>query len=267
MKQAEGQRYVGAVEAAVKILRRLAETDHPEGAAAIARATGLNVSTTFNILKTLVKEGLAVFDETAKTYRTGMGILELAAPALSRNPQDLMRPLVQQIADAHRVLVAIWYVTPDRQIVLLDTAASASAMTANIQRHTRYPELLGATGYCIAAARDYAPDVLEARFKELSWQAPPSFDDYMADVEHARQHGYAIDWGRVIKGVALAGAIACDAAGVPQIALSAVIISEQKTVEEFDAAARDLRDAARQIETNLVRSQIEPPDDMGPDPS
>lgn len=53
---------VGAVVNAIQILRHLANAEGPEGATAIARATGISPSTTFNILRTLSNEQLTSFD-------------------------------------------------------------------------------------------------------------------------------------------------------------------------------------------------------------
>lgn len=56
------------------------------GATQIARETGLNVSSAFNILRTLTHEGVLSFDPATKTYRIGMGLLEVAAPCWAPTP-------------------------------------------------------------------------------------------------------------------------------------------------------------------------------------
>jgi DNA-binding IclR family transcriptional regulator len=82
---------VGAVANAVSILRSLAQLSEPAGVALIARNTGVSVSTCFNILRTLSSERLVDFDPEAKTYRIGMGVLELSVPLLGANQADLIR--------------------------------------------------------------------------------------------------------------------------------------------------------------------------------
>jgi DNA-binding IclR family transcriptional regulator len=56
----------------------LAYSDTSLGVASIACETRLNVSTTFNILRTLRKKGIVVFDPQTKTYRLGLGVLTLS---------------------------------------------------------------------------------------------------------------------------------------------------------------------------------------------
>ena len=70
-----GQKFVPAVQNAVSIMRLLAAQGSPMGATQIARETGLNVSSAFNILRTLSHEGLLSFNPEAKTYRIGMGLM------------------------------------------------------------------------------------------------------------------------------------------------------------------------------------------------
>ena len=53
-----GQKLVPAVQNAMIIMRLLAASGRPMGATQIAREAGLNVSSAFNILRTLSHEGL-----------------------------------------------------------------------------------------------------------------------------------------------------------------------------------------------------------------
>ena len=82
MKEPSSGKTVPAVDNAMKLLRHIASSSAPEGVATIARATGTNVSTTFNILKTLARDSYVTFDPETKTYKSGLGLLSLAAPVL-----------------------------------------------------------------------------------------------------------------------------------------------------------------------------------------
>lgn len=62
---------VGSVVQALSVLRHIARTREPQGVTAIARALGLNPSSTFNILRTLVAEGFVERDDATKTYILG----------------------------------------------------------------------------------------------------------------------------------------------------------------------------------------------------
>mgnify|MGYP000442229795 CR=1 FL=1 len=113
-----GQKLVPAVQNAMIIMRLLAASGRPMGATQIAREAGLNVSSAFNILRTLSHEGLLSFDPEAKTYVIGMGLMEFAAPLLGANPADLIRPTLTAIAQEHQVAIALWQITANERIEL-----------------------------------------------------------------------------------------------------------------------------------------------------
>ena len=124
------RKYVGAVENAVAILRFLAHAHAPAGVAHIARETGINLSTTFNILRTLTKEGLASFDTRSKEYRLGMGILEISMPLIGLNQVDIIRPSLEELSLKHRALIGLWKITPQDRIVLVDRLVKGAKLGA-----------------------------------------------------------------------------------------------------------------------------------------
>ncbi len=251
MKASESPKYVGAVENAVKIMRRLTQADEPEGVAIVARETGLNVSTTFNILKTLAKEGLVAFDERTKGYSVGMGVLELSAPLLGRNPADMIRPLMEELAGRHSVLIALWHITRSGRIVLSERVIPHNVVHADLTPGSRLPDLVGAVGRCVAAARGYEREALREAYDALRWQDPPGFDAYWEEVRQARIDGYAFDFGQLFKGLSIAATVLSDPEGEPRLGLSAISISDQIEEPELREAALALRDTSRFIERNM----------------
>ena len=61
---AASPKLVGALVGGLRILRHLTDQPAPLGVTRIARDLQLNASTCFNLLRTLVHEGLVNFDET-----------------------------------------------------------------------------------------------------------------------------------------------------------------------------------------------------------
>src|SRR5271157_2561455 len=57
---------VGAVVAAVKVLRTLHASERPLNASEVARAAALHRGTAYNILRTLQAEGFVAYDEATK---------------------------------------------------------------------------------------------------------------------------------------------------------------------------------------------------------
>ena len=84
-----GQRDVGAVIHAIRILQHLSAATAPLGVAAVARGTGISPSTCFNILRTLTRARFVAFREQDKTYSLGLGVAELAAGFLGISHAEL----------------------------------------------------------------------------------------------------------------------------------------------------------------------------------
>lgn len=242
---------VGAVANAVSILRSLAQMSDPAGVAVIARDTGVSVSTCFNILRTLSAERLVDFDAEAKTYRIGLGVLELSLPLLGANQADLIRPELARLSGAHKSLLCLWQVTEGERIVLVDRVSMAKTVRVDMSDGSRLPTFVGAVGRCYAALRNLPRNELKLRFDALQWQAPPSFEDYVSDVEKARRDGYAFDLGQLFKGLEIAAAVVTDAEGRPRLGISGISIAGQLSREDIERLGVDLRDSADWISEAL----------------
>ncbi|WP_158243153.1 IclR family transcriptional regulator [Acidimangrovimonas sediminis] len=237
-------KFVGAVENAVAILRFLSHHHGPAGVARIARDCGLNVSTTFNILRTLAKEGLVSFDQDSKEYRPGLGLLEFSVPLLGTSQIDLIRPRLERLSQTHRALIGLWKVTPSDRIVLVDRVVEGRVVRVDMSLGARLPAFVGAIGRCVAATRDLSDADLRRAFDDLRWQKAPAFADYAADVARARAEGYALDRGNLFQGVDIAASSVRDTGGAARLGLSGIAIAGQLDEAELQALAHDLHEVA-----------------------
>jgi len=244
-------RTVGALVQALRILRHLSAQGTPQGVTAIARATGVNGSTCFNILRTLAAEGMVVFDPVAKTYRLGLGVLELAIGLLGVNPGDLIRPELERLALAHGALICLWHVTDNDRIVLAERAFDPNAIRVELPPGKRLPALAGGVGRVIAAYRNYTEAELRRRFAELRWQSAPRFEDYRASIAEAAERGYGLDIGQLYIGVDVVGAVVRDHEGRPRYGLSSITLSGQTTPQGRARVGQDLTDTCRHLGRSL----------------
>lgn len=245
-------KFVPAVQNAVRILRLLTSRGRPLGATQIARETGMNVSSAFNILRTLAHEGLIGFDPVAKTYTPDLGLLDLATPMLGANPTDLIRPMLNEIAQSHRTMVALWQVTRNDRIVLIDRFTPERIVQAVIARNARLPVFGGAVGRCYVAATGMDRDAARIGYDSVRWQAEPGFDAYWHDVDEARRTGIAFDRGLLFRGLEIVASLASDASGTPRLGLSSITIAGQHDAVDLDRIGSSLRDAALRIETRIL---------------
>jgi len=242
--QKKKKKIVGAVANAVAILRAMAQLGAPAGVAAIARDTGVSVSTCFNILRTLSAERLVVFDDVSKTYRLGMGVLELSLPLLGANQADIINPELERLSAEHKSLICLWQITEGERIVLVNRVSTEKTVRVDMSDGSRLPTFVGAVGRCYAALRNLPRAELKRQFDKLQWQSPPKFEDYLLDVERARHEGYAFDFGQLFKGLEIAGAVVTDSSGKPRLGMSGISIANQRSREDIKRLGIALRDSA-----------------------
>lgn len=245
------QKLVPAVQNAIRILRLLAAAGRPMGATQIARETGLNVSSAFNILRTLHNEGLLGFDPDTKTYTVGMGLMEFAAPLLGANPFDLIRPTMTALAQEYEVVIGLWQITSNQRVVLIDRFTAPNIVQAAIARNSRLPVFAGAIGRCYAAAVGLDKAATQEGYATVRWQDEPGFDNYWRDVVAARETGTAQDRGQLFRGLDVVAALARDAGGVPQIGMSSISIAGQHDDDSLKRVAAALAEAGQQIERGV----------------
>jgi DNA-binding IclR family transcriptional regulator len=249
-KRTGGAKDVGAVVNAIQILRHLANAEGPEGATAIARATGISPSTTFNILRTLSNEQLTSFDNETKTYRLGLGLSELAVSFIGRSYADLIQPELERLSTSHQILITLWQVTDDAHIRVIAVSAPTVAHV-NVAIGSRLPELVGAAGRCIAGLRNLPDDELRRRLTRVRWENPPSFEEYHRDAAGALEHGWAIDQDHLYRGVSMVASAITDHERQPRFIISGIGISAQHEREKLEQIGASLHETARFISRSL----------------
>ena len=117
---------VGAVVAAVKVLRTLHASERPLNASEVARGGGLHRGTAYNILRTLQAEGFVGYDDATRTYSVSLHILEIAHGVLRRSGlMDLARPLMHAVSDTYGMSVYLSKVVGPCSQLLLDWVGAA----------------------------------------------------------------------------------------------------------------------------------------------
>jgi len=248
MATESSEKLVGALVGGLRVLRYLSVSATPVGVTRVARDLQLNSSTCYNLLKTLVHEGYVDFDEGTKTYTVALGLVELAKGVLEQASYvRLVHPMLEGIAQRHRVTATLWQRTRNERVVLVDRADNDSSIRVHMSVGQRLPMYIAALGRCMAASSGLSRSELKKRFEELRWDDKPSFDEYLAGVKEAEKNGYATDSGNYVKGVSTASAAVRDEFGQPVMAISAVGFSAQLTGRSLVALGEDLRDRAAEV--------------------
>jgi DNA-binding IclR family transcriptional regulator len=196
-----------AISRAAAVLRLLGKSDAPLGVQSIARELGLVPSTCLHVLRALVAEEFVSFDSDTKRYSLEAGVLTLARHWLRRNRfNDLAQPLLDRMSQAFDVTMLGVQIVGLEHIIVVAVSQSGHNFQLSTQIGSRFPALISATGRCIAAFGGHTESELEARFRTLRWDEPPTFDEWKAQVHLTRAQGFAVDPGNYISGVTVVAA-------------------------------------------------------------
>jgi DNA-binding IclR family transcriptional regulator len=218
---------------AARIVRRLAQAPDGLRLVEIARELGINTSTCLNILRTLVDEGFVDLASSGRSYRLGLGLLGLMSEVLERgDAQRLVRPLLERLAARYGMTAILWRRDADGLEVLL-SASPPGVIGLSAPEGARTPLLAGSVGRVIAAFGGLPVDELRRRFAEVDWQAPLSFEDYMAQVDETQEQGWAVDRGELQRNIVGLAAPVLTAAPVQRVLCLAAAASELPKGDEI----------------------------------
>lgn len=239
-------RQAPAVTRTVRVLRKLGEADAPMGARELARALDLVPSTCLHILRALTAEGLVQFDPGAKRYSLGLGILAIARAAIQQSSfATLSQPMLAELSRRFGVTAMATELIPVRQMIVVAIAQAPQAFRLAADLGSRFPELVSATGRCVAAFNEADHAGLRPRFDELVWDDPPTFEAWLAEIDRTREDGYAIDQANFLNGLTIVAVPAFNAEGRMTRGLVTVGIAETVNAvgaENIAAALLQARD-------------------------
>jgi DNA-binding IclR family transcriptional regulator len=215
------------VQNALAILECLRAVDNqPMTLSAIARATGLNVSTCFNILKTL-EDGLVVaLDPAGKTYRLGLRLAEFGRLVDARSQAlPLVLEEARRVTDMVGLGCFVMTLNEADQFVVLDKVESSHPIRVTIDRGATFP-LTGA----VAAKAWFAwspPDVVEelVSHHRLPHRTTRSITDartFRRELVTTRERGYSTSLGEYYPGHNAVAAPVFGPGGSPQFLLVVV---------------------------------------------
>jgi len=239
---------VPSVSHAVAILQLLGRSTQPMGVTGIARALGLSPSSTFNLARTLVAEDLVDFDPVTKGYRIGVGSIQFARMALRGDAVVMAaRPVMDQLAEQLDAAVAVWRAGDDGRLTLLALAESEAATRIHMAVGQRQPAGAGATGRALLASQNVREQALRTAFTAIRWPGRIDADQYVEQVQTARQTGYALDLQWLNLGIETVAAAIGDAAGRVRYCLSASMFAGRHDEAQWAAIGTMMVAAATAI--------------------
>jgi len=243
---------VKPVSNAFSIVRFLTGSHASATVTQIARQLSLNPSTCFNILRTLVWEGLVDFDERTKSYSVGVGLVQLAQGAVSESSRiAAVKPRMHEIANRYRVTLLLWRRLGTDRMVLVLVENSSADMQIHVRIGQRLPFLLGATGRAVAAHLGLTKQQLKEKFRTLRWSRRVAFEEYWRDVQAAAAQGWAVDNENFASGVTTVAAPVFDRHGEVSHSIVAIMFRGQHDPSAVKRIAQDLISLSNELRSAL----------------
>jgi DNA-binding IclR family transcriptional regulator len=242
--RASGQTFVNRVKPvsnAFEIIRFLSKNRQPTTVTQLARELSINPSTCFNILRTLVWEGLIDFDDASKSYAVGLGIVKLAEGALSeRDRLESFKQKIHEVAERYGVTLLLWRRVGDERMLLVMVENSSAALQIHLRAGQRLPLLLGATGRVVANYLGLTKNEIREKFRNLRWARRLSFEEFWRDAQQSVASGWAMDDGSFSAGTTTVAAPVFDRTGRVSHSIVAIMFRGQHDPATIKRIARSL---------------------------
>jgi len=243
---------VGAAFQATRLMVYAVNCRKPWNAADAARELGINPSTCFNLIQTLLAVGwIAVADPAGpgKRYVLGSGFVGLAHRTAARTV-DLHEivPRLQEYADRWKVTATIWQRQSSTRMELVAVASCRTAVNVQMPIGQRLPVLMGGMGRILALQSGMDDALRESVFNELRWDRALTYAQFMAQARKARREGWGLDDGYMNRSVtALAVPVSADADQPVEFVCSATMFRHQYASAVLPTLAKALMPIARDV--------------------
>ena len=239
---------VNSVVYALKTLKLMASSNRPLGVTEIAREIEINLSSCFNILKTLVAEGFLIFDSKSKKYSLGSGALELSEKTgdATRRFQDV-HPTLMRLANKHTMTLGFWEVREPR-LFLAGLVESAAAVRIQMSTGQRLPLGSGALGRVIAVSKGIRGEALVKHIESAKWYKAPNIRAYTRELAQVANQHWASDIGQFLAGIITVACVIESAPHEPRYCIALSSFMGQLEEDSISTVGDDLHKAALAIQ-------------------
>jgi len=241
-----------AVARVAAILSLLSKERTGLGVSEIARKLGIVPSTCFHVLRALVDEGFVSFDADRKTYRTSVGLLSLVRDSLASGGYvQAVQPHLDRLAATYNLTAVAVELDNFERMVVVGIGRAASMVSLHVNVGSRFPQLISATGRCVAARSGLTKAELADAFSRLRWEQTPDFEMWYRDVLQTGETGVAIDQGNFARGITVIATLVPVLSDASTRGLALIGLEHQMTVEVLQVLRREILSAAADVGEKL----------------
>jgi DNA-binding IclR family transcriptional regulator len=243
-----------AVERAVAVLRCVESDDDGVGVTELAQRTGLTLSTTHRLARTLSDAGLLVQDPRSERYQLGPALVALGRKAERRLGYRQVLPLLEELSAATGESINLGVRAGNEVRVVLDVV-SRQPLRFNQEPGSRVPMHVSAMGKCLLANAgdidaeiESLGDLVQATHRTITDR-----DHLRRELSQVRERGWALNDEERNPGVRAIAAPVRDAAGRLLAAISIQGPTIRVTDDRLPELAAHLEKTARRVATLLVQ--------------
>jgi len=241
---------ITSVKKALEILK-LFHTVVPElTLTEITSRMGLNKSSVYKLVTTMVESGFLEKDRTINHYRLGLFVLELSSKVVgSDDVRELARPVLEQLSRTTGEIIHL-STLEGADIVYLEKVGQAQPLTVATKLGGRAP------AYCSAMGKVLLSGLSRAELERTIGPGPfeqytPSTITELAaleeELDRVRRQGYAIDDEEAFPGIKCVAAPIRDGKERIIAAISATVPKQRMDPERTEELCMMITDAAEKI--------------------
>ncbi len=238
-----------SITRAFAVLNAFREATGDLGVVEVAEQLGLTLSTAHRIARALVLEGYLAQEVDRERYRLGPQALLLGQAAQRALGMDLVRPVLQGLADRTGESVNLGLLDGDHAVVIervdsIQPLRFSMEVGARIELHaTSMVKSLLAFNDSLSAYID----TFEADLPRLTLKTHSSVDSLKSDLAVVAQQGWSTDDEESIVGVRCVAAPVLDGAGQARAAVAIQAPAVRMPDERFSELGPKVREAAQAL--------------------
>jgi DNA-binding IclR family transcriptional regulator len=242
---------VRSAERALEVLELLAQRARPVAAAAIARECGIPRSSTHHLLNVMRDRGFVTYYEDERAWGLGIAAFEVGAAYLRGGPLlRLGRPCLVRLTAATGETSHLAVLSGAEVLYVDKEQPPGDAPRLVTEIGIRLPAHLTAVGRAILA------DLPEGQVRAIydgrrlvvrTAAGPASLGALLRGLRAVRGAGYALDEGMTTPGITCVGASVRTPEGLPVAAVGVTFVAAQRSPQEVEQAAAEVRRAASDL--------------------
>lgn len=260
VKQSESsvvhRKQIQSVDRALTLLEEIACSEDPLSLKELSSRLGLNTTTTFHLLGTLMAHGFVVQDPYTKAYKLGIKILEFMRPVLNGiEVRSLVRPFLVELMEQTEETASL-VVFEDDEAIYVDQVQSKRASIYRVFTGIGGRLPLHCTGmgkvYLAYHSDDEVREIVtRAGLEQFTKKTITAIDQLLSELERIRQINYAVNDEEHEDGMRCIGVPLLNQNGKIIAAISISGSTSRITVERIPELAAMLLEASRRISTQL----------------